>query len=84
MKIATMNPDGAKDWQIIKPDANLWIWLDEKKVRHCVAADDVAGVVWVGPGRFEGDDFVFERRTGKVEIRLHQPSIQIDNCITED
>lgn len=78
MKVGVLNPDGAPGWNIVRPNGRIWIYLDERKVERPVAADDVAGAVWVhkrlpnGEYCFNEDrtELVLEKLTGKVEIKL--------------
>lgn len=76
MKLATHVPDAKPGWQIKQPNVRAWVWLNDEKVRYCVAADDGAGEVWTpardkaGNIKIEKDEIVLERREGKVEIRF--------------
>lgn len=78
VKLATENPDGTAGWIIVN-HVRAWVWMDDKIVRRCIAADDRKGEVWVhaadenGNIRIDRDrnEAVKEKLTGgKVEIRI--------------
>jgi hypothetical protein len=88
MKIAIYSPDGSKGWNIVRMRRSeatrerqpgpFWVWLNERKLDRCIAADDVAGEAWVAAldesGHVRCDpvkqEVILEKVTGKVEIRL--------------